>query len=147
MLLNDYDPNADVLVITQTSGVSENIGHLDLVTRNQQLQLTLNEGVSGPISFTYTISDGRGGTATATVTVTVRAPGENSPPLQVRTTKTTVEVGGRISTQVVGDWVDPDGDAFYLVERVDRGSRPGELQAGRRRGVLRLRRRAARSRP
>ena len=69
VLLNDYDPNADVLVITQTSGVSENIGHLDLVTRNQQLQLTLNEDVSGPISFSYTISDGRGGTATATVTV------------------------------------------------------------------------------
>ncbi len=114
VLLNDYDPNADVLVITQTSGVSENVGHLDLVTRNQQLQLTLNEGVRGPISFTYTISDGRGGTATATVKVTVRGPGENAPPLQVRTTKTTVEQGGRISTQVVGDWVDPDGDAFYL---------------------------------
>ena len=114
VLLNDYDPNADVLVITQTSGVSESVGHLDLVTRNQQLQLTLNEGVSGPISFSYTISDGRGGTATGTVKITVRAPGENSPPLQIRTTKTTVELGGRISTQVVGDWIDPDGDAFYL---------------------------------
>lgn len=115
VLLNDYDPNADVLVITQTSGVSEGVGHLDLVTRNQQLQLTLNENVSGSITFGYTISDGRGGTASATVTVTVRTPGENSPPVQVRTTKTTVEVGGRISTQVVGDWVDPDGDAFYLI--------------------------------
>ena len=114
VLLNDYDPNADVLVITQTSGVSESIGHLDLVTRNQQLQLTLNEGVRGPVTFTYSISDGRGGIATATVTVTVRSPGENSPPVQVRTTKTTVEQGGRISTQVSGDWVDPDGDAFYL---------------------------------
>lgn len=114
VLLNDYDPNADVLVITQTSGVSEGIGHLDLVTRNQQLQLTLNEGVRGPVSFTYTISDGRGGSATANVKVTVRAAGENSPPIQVRTTKTTVERSGRISTQVVGDWVDPDGDAMFL---------------------------------
>ncbi|HEX7834095.1 MAG TPA: Ig-like domain-containing protein, partial [Pseudolysinimonas sp.] len=114
VLLNDYDPNADVLVITQTSGVAESIGHLDLVTRNQQLQLTLNDGVRGPISFSYSISDGRGGTATATVKVTVRSANENSPPHQVRTTKTTVEQGGRISTQVSGDWVDPDGDAFYL---------------------------------
>jgi hypothetical protein len=114
VLLNDFDPNADVLVITETSGVSEAIGHLDLVTRNQQLQLTLNEGVRGPISFSYTISDGRGGTATATVKVTVRSPSQNSPPVQVRTTKTTVEQGGRISTQVVGDWIDPDGDAFFL---------------------------------
>ncbi|MEO8262756.1 MAG: Ig-like domain-containing protein [Pseudolysinimonas sp.] len=114
VLLNDYDPNADVLVITQNGGVPENIGHLDLVTRNQQLQLTLNDNVNGPITFQYTISDGRGGEATATVTVTVRSPGENSPPRQVRTTKTTVQQGGRVSTQVVGDWVDPDGDAFYL---------------------------------
>ncbi|HEV7741596.1 MAG TPA: Ig-like domain-containing protein [Pseudolysinimonas sp.] len=114
VLLNDYDPNADVLVITQTSGVPESIGHLDLVTRNQQLQLTLDDSARGPISFTYTISDGRGGTATGTVTVTVRAPGENSPPRQIRTTKTTVQTGGRITTQVAGDWVDPDGDAFYL---------------------------------
>jgi hypothetical protein len=114
VLLNDYDPNADVLVITQTSGVPENVGHLDLVTRNQQLQLTLNDGVTGVISFSYTISDGRGGTASANVTVNVRQPGENSPPQQIRTTKTTVADGGRISTQVVGDWVDPDGDAFYL---------------------------------
>ena len=114
VLLNDYDPNADVLVITQSSGISENIGRVDLVTRNQQLQLTLEPGASGKFSFSYTISDGRGGTATATVTVTVRGPGENSPPRQVRTTKTTVQEGGRISTQVIGDWVDPDGDAFYL---------------------------------
>lgn len=114
VLLNDYDPNADVLVITQTSGVSESVGHLDLVTRNQQLLLTLESSARGPITFSYTISDGRGGTATATVTVDVRQPGENSPPRQVRTTKTTVQQGGRISTQVVGDWVDPDGDAFYL---------------------------------
>src|SRR5690606_30729062 len=41
VLLNDYDPNADVLVIDGTSGVAEEIGRLDLVTRNQQLQLTL----------------------------------------------------------------------------------------------------------
>lgn len=114
VLLNDYDPNADVLVITQTSGVSESIGTLDLVTRNQQLQLTLDADASGVIRFSYTISDGRGGTATADVEVTVRSDSENSPPRQVRTTKTTVQQGGRISTQVSGDWVDPDGDAFYL---------------------------------
>jgi hypothetical protein len=115
VLLNDYDPNADVLVITQTSGIPESVGHVDLVTRNQQLQVTLDSDARGTITFGYTISDGRGGTATATVTLTVRSPGENSPPRQVRTTKTTVQQGGRISTQVIGDWVDPDGDAFYLV--------------------------------
>lgn len=114
VLLNDYDPNADVLVITGTSGIPESQGQLDLVTRNQQLQLTLPADARGTVRFSYTISDGRGGTATADVEVDVRADSENAPPRQVRTTKTTVQQGGRISTSVAGDWIDPDGDAFYL---------------------------------
>ncbi|MGN6324792.1 Ig-like domain-containing protein [Pseudolysinimonas sp.] len=114
VLLNDYDPNGDVLVIDSFDQLDPAQGRVDLINRNQQLQITLPATASAPISFTYTISDGRGGTATATVHVTVRTPQENSPPVQVRTTKTTVEEGGRISTQVIGDWVDPDGDPFYL---------------------------------
>lgn len=115
VLLNDYDPNADVLVITQAGDIPESVGRIDLVTRNQQLQLTLDRDARGTITFGYEISDGRGGTARATVTVTVRSPDENSPPVQVRTTKTAVQEGGRITAQVSGDWVDPDGDPFFLV--------------------------------
>ena len=114
VLLNDYDPNADVLVVGQVDAISEEVGRLDLVTRNQQLQLTLAPDATGTITFGYTITDGRGGIASATVTVTVRSEGENSPPLQVRSTRADVAAGGRVTTQVLGDWVDPDGDAFYL---------------------------------
>ena len=114
VLLNDYDPNGDVLVVTSVDGIDEKIGHVDLVTRNQQLQITLAPTAHGQISFGYHISDGRGGTAKAIVTVTVRSPSENSPPHQERVTRTTVALGGRVSTQVLGDWVDPDGDPFYL---------------------------------
>lgn len=114
VLLNDYDPNADVLVITSVDAPSNLAGRIDLVTRNQQLQLTLADDASGTLTFRYTITDGRGGTATATVTVTVRGDSENSPPVQMRTTRTEVAAGGRITTQVLGDWVDPDGDPFYL---------------------------------
>ncbi|WP_309713954.1 Ig-like domain-containing protein, partial [Pseudolysinimonas sp.] len=114
VLLNDYDPNADVLVIGQVDPIPEELGRVDLVTRNQQLQLTLAPGASGTISFRYTITDGRGGIATAAVSVTVRSADENSPPQQVRSTRTDVAAGGRVTTQVLGDWVDPDGDAFYL---------------------------------
>lgn len=114
VLLNDYDPNADVLVIEQVDPIAEEIGRVDLVARNQQLQLTLAPGASGSLAFSYTISDGRGGIATATVTVTVRSAGENSPPQQMRSTRAEVAAGGRVTTEVLGDWVDPDGDAFYL---------------------------------
>jgi hypothetical protein len=48
------------------------------------------------------------------VTITIRSSSQNSPPEQVRSTRATVETGGRVTVQVLSDWVDPDGDAFYL---------------------------------
>lgn len=114
VLLNDYDPNGDVLVISQVSTIDASVGHLDLVNNRQQVQITLADAAHGSVSFRYTVTDGRGGEATATVTVAVRQPSENSPPVQMRKSKTLVAQGGRVTTSVLGDWVDPDGDAFYL---------------------------------
>lgn len=114
VLMNDYDPNGDVLVISSTTGIPAETGRLDVVNSGQQLQLTLPVTASGVISFDYTITDGRGGSATAHVSVTVRTPDENSPPVQIRRTKGLVQAGGRITSQVLGDWYDPDGDPFYL---------------------------------
>jgi hypothetical protein len=114
VLLNDYDPNGDVLVISATTPIDEAQGHVDLVNNRQQLQLALTPNAHGTFSFRYTIDDGRGGSASATVTVTVRSPLENSPPEQVRQTSMLVAQGGRASASVLGDWIDPDGDAFYL---------------------------------
>ncbi|MBN9606617.1 MAG: tandem-95 repeat protein [Actinomycetales bacterium] len=114
VLLNDYDPNADVLVVTTVDGIDESVGRIDLVARNQQIQLTLADSARGQIAVRYTISDGRGGTASAMLRVTVRSPEENSPPVQVRSSTATVAAGGRVTTRVIGDWVDPDGDPFFL---------------------------------
>ncbi len=114
VLLNDFDANGDVLVITAVTAIDASVGHLDLINDGQQIQITLRPSASGKVSFGYSISDGRGGTASAAVTVTVRLPSENSPPYQVRQTKALVAVGGRVTQTVLGDWVDPDGDAFYL---------------------------------
>lgn len=114
VLLNDYDANGDVLVIGELAPIDESIGRIDLINQRQQIQLTLAAGATGQVAFGYTVTDGRGGTATATVVVTVRPLTENSPPQQVRSTKVTLQSGGRITTNVLADWVDPDGDAFYL---------------------------------
>lgn len=114
VLLNDHDPNGDALVVTSVSGIDESLGRLDLINNRQQVQVALTREASGTFTFTYTISDGRGGEDSATVTVTVRAPDENSPPRQVWPSNTLVSQGGRVSTSVLGDWVDPDGDAIYL---------------------------------
>lgn len=114
VLLNDYDPNGDVLVISDLAPIDESVGRIDLINERQQIQLTLAAAASGQVRFSYTITDGRGGSATANVVVTVKTANENSPPQQVRNTKATVEVRGRITQQVLSDWVDPDGDAIYL---------------------------------
>jgi len=114
VLLNDYDPNGDVIVISETTAIDEGVGRLDFVTERQQLQLTLASTATGQLTFRYTVTDGRGGIAAASVTVTVRSASENSAPTQVRSTKTSVEEGGRVSMQVLGDWVDPDGDTIFL---------------------------------
>ena len=114
VLLNDTDPNGDVLVITEFDELDPAIGRLDLISDGQQLQLTLESGASGTVGFGYTITDGRGGSDSARVTVTVRQPSENGAPQQVRTSKTTVATGGTATAAVLGDWVDPDGDPLYL---------------------------------
>jgi len=114
VLLNDYDPNGDVLVITAVDGPDDAVGRVDIINEAQQLQLTLVPGATGVVSFSYSISDGRGGVASATVTVAVRAASENSPPIQVRASTAQVVTGGLVTVQVLGDWVDPDGDPMFV---------------------------------
>lgn len=115
VLLNDYDANGDVLVVDGIDGELPAGAEIDLVSENQQLQLTLDDAASGTVSFGYTVDDGRGGTARTIVNVTVREPDENTPPVQQRETRASVEVGGRVTKTVLGDWVDPDGDPFFLL--------------------------------
>lgn len=114
VLLNDYDPNGDVLVIDSFTGIPPQQGIVQLVNSDQLLQITLPETASGRVSFQYSISDGHGGSASATVTVIVRLPSENSPPVCTRTAKAVVQSGGRVTSQVLGNCYDPDGDAFFL---------------------------------
>ncbi len=116
VLLNDYDANGDVLVVDGVDGALPDGVRLDRVSNNQQLQLTLPEAASGTISFGYAVGDGHGNTANANVNVIVRDDDENSPPVQQRENRAVVESGGRATTSVLGDWVDPDGDPFFLLE-------------------------------
>ncbi len=114
VLLNDYDPNGDPIIISEVGAVDRADGSVAIVGDGQRLQVTLGARASGTISFPYTITDGNGGSDTATVTVTVRPDSENEPPRQVRDTSADVVQNGHVVTNVLGDWVDPDGDPVYL---------------------------------
>jgi hypothetical protein len=70
VLANDSDPDpGDVLSIVGTTNPAH--GTVAILGGGTQLSYTPNAGYSGPDTFTYTISDGRGGTASATVAITV----------------------------------------------------------------------------
>lgn len=73
LLANDYDEDGDTLEIVHVSSPSTQGGLL--VLQGDILTYTPPFGFVGDDSFTYTISDGRGGIATATVTVTVTTGG------------------------------------------------------------------------
>ncbi|MCX7789654.1 MAG: tandem-95 repeat protein, partial [Chloroflexaceae bacterium] len=69
VLANDTDPDGDLLTITAVGAPGN--GSVQIIENGRALRYTPETGYRGPDTFTYTISDGRGGTATATVTLTV----------------------------------------------------------------------------
>lgn len=114
VLLNDYDPNGDALVIDSVTTIPAALGDIYINADRNQVMLRLSPEATGTTQFDYTISDGRGGEASATVSVTIRPESENSAPVQVRPTRTDVAMGGQVIVNVLGDWIDPDGDAIFV---------------------------------
>lgn len=72
LLANDSDPDGDALTITGVSGAIN--GTASFNAQSNTVTFTAASNYTGPASFDYAISDGRGGAASATVNVTVHAP-------------------------------------------------------------------------
>jgi outer membrane protein OmpA-like peptidoglycan-associated protein len=108
VLVNDSDPDGDTLALTAVGSPA----HGTAVIAADGVAYTPTAGFLGEDSFTYTISDGRGGEASATVHVSVAAP--NQPPiagpLSVRVLK-----GASIDIPVLQAASDPDGDVLTVV--------------------------------
>ena len=98
---NDNDPDGDL--ITVTSVFTPNYGTTSIVGGN--VRYTPNSNYNGLDSFTYTISDGKGGTAIGTVTITVIA--VNDAPVANSDSKTTDE-DTSVSGKVTATDVDKD---------------------------------------
>jgi VCBS repeat-containing protein len=77
LIANDSDVDGDGLSIVSVSAATHGTVVLNTQSNPQANTITFtpDAGYLGPASFTYTISDGRGGTATATVNLTVAPPG------------------------------------------------------------------------
>ncbi len=114
VLDNDSDPDGDVLVISEHSAIAESTGRLDYIDGGRALQFTPAPDYTGGVNFSYTVDDGRGGTATANVTVRVVPDAVNAPPIELRTSATSVEANQTIAYNVLANWRDPDGDDLFL---------------------------------
>ena len=107
VLINDSDPDGDLLSISGFASTSGNGG--TIIQSGNQLAYTASASFTGNDSFSYSISDGRGGTDSATVNVTV----VNSSPV-ANDDSATVNAGETVTLAVLANDSDPDGDSLSI---------------------------------
>ena len=119
VLANDSDPDGDVLTATP----QDNGGSLKATKAQGGLALRMDvpDNASGSFSVPYTADDGRGMSDSAVATVDVHGWDVNGAPKQITTPTLTVAEKASGSLDVLGHWLDPDGDDLYLVSAQGEG--------------------------
>jgi hypothetical protein len=111
-LLNDTDPDSDPLVLTlRAVTVAPQHG---VVRRRSDSTLAYApaDNYSGADTFTYELTDARGGTAEAHVVVQVT---NGTQPPVARNDSATAESGRAVAINVLVNDADPDGEAIHVV--------------------------------
>jgi hypothetical protein len=135
VLMNDHDPNEDVLSIDPASvtGLDPGFGTVSITDDGQRLTVRVAPGATGSATFGYAVSDGTkpGGllsTAT-TVTLEVAPEGVDSAPswcavngCLVPWPEPEVARGGTVTVPVLPGWVDPEGDPLLLLSVENRSA-------------------------
>ncbi len=110
-LANDTDADGDALSITTVSAPGKGTA---VISGNKiNYTPTLTGCSAGADTFTYTISDGKGGVSTATVNVALQPPAANEAPIAVDDTYT-VACGASAKLDVLANDRDPNGDALRI---------------------------------
>ena len=114
VLDNDSDDDGDVL--TARTVTNPEFGSIVRTRGGRALQITdVPESMtSGSTSFTYEASDGLAG-ATANVTLTIHPWSQNEGPRQLKHPVIKVGANAQVEYNLLSDWIDPDGDQFYLM--------------------------------
>ena len=111
LLANDSDIDGDTLSIVSVQGAVN--GTVALV--GGDVVFTPAAGYNGPASFSYTVSDGRGGSSIATVNLTVNP--ENDAPVAVADIVGAVNEDTALTltpATLLGNDSDPDGDSLSI---------------------------------
>ena len=112
LLANDTDKDGDSLTITDLGAPANGSVFLG---QNGNVVYVPKAGFAGTDTFTYTISDGKGGTDTATVTVVVNGGngGGNTAPV-ANDDSTSTMPGKAVLIDVVANDTDADGDTLII---------------------------------
>ena len=118
ILDNDSDPDGDIITVVDTPTAGDGVT-LQLVHGGAGLQAVVAAGASGTRSFTYRITDGRGGySQPAHVTLSIESADQsvtNQPPVQHDKDTVIVASGQQTQIRELLRWRDPDGDDMVLV--------------------------------
>jgi len=141
VLMNDHDPNEDVLSIDPTSvtGLDPGFGTVSITDDGQRLAVRVDPAASGSATFTYAVSDGTTESGLlsepTSVTLTVAGPGVDSAPEWCGVERCLIEWplpevarGGTVTVPVLPGWVDPEGDPLLLLS-VENGAGLGSVAA------------------
>ncbi|WP_169580724.1 MULTISPECIES: Ig-like domain-containing protein [Microbacterium] len=128
VLMNDHDPNEDVLSIDPASvtGLDPGFGSVSITDDGQRLAVRATPQASGSATFSYAVTDGtsQGGLLSKPTTVTLTAAGASadSAPQWCGVERCLVEWpqpevarGGTVTVPVLPGWVDPEGDPLLLL--------------------------------
>jgi hypothetical protein len=112
VLANDSDPNGDILAV-QSVQVPESLGIEVEVLDHETLRITDTPGITQPVTFTYTVTNGvKSGTGEVFVTP-IPAPDRLHPPVATDDT-VTVRAGDVATIPVLANDYSPDGDTIHL---------------------------------
>jgi hypothetical protein len=141
VLMNDHDPNEDVLSIDAASvtGLDPAFGTVTITDDGQRLAVRVAPGAQGTTTFGYAVTDGtaEGGLRSppTTVTLTIVRADENSAPQWCAVPRCLLEWpepevarGGTVTVPVLPGWVDPEGDPILLLS-AERTSGNGKVAA------------------
>ena len=132
VLMNDHDPNEDVLSIDPASvtGLDPGFGTVSITDDGQRLTVRVAAGASGHGGFTYAVTDGtrEGGLCPSRRRWSSPSPGSTTGPAMVRRRRCLVDgpsprsrAAAPSPSRCCPGWVDPEGDPLLLLSSRTRG--------------------------
>lgn len=113
VLANDSDPSGGILIV-QSVDVPAGLGITAQVLENRMIRVTDNAGLSRPVLFHYTVSNGSQAATGDVLVLPVPLPAVLRPPVTVDTSAT-VRVGDVVNVDVLRNDYHPDGDTLTLL--------------------------------